>query len=332
MINRIKHCGGYMKKPLLIIALAMLVPVGVSAQSTTFGTDTRTLHFFPNTGFQYSGGYLDDFQEFDLIPNGQTRSYIFKTYLGEINHFYVQGNNGQPQSVYHSHPVFATHLASADLATGELKTYAEDPYISELDFGSQSPTVMYNQGRSNASLYDTLIFSFDRARYSESDYVTLRFRARVEGIYTQDMIPASGSMIFQLGINPGGEISHQSRYSLIKYFGQSNSQQSNLNYYGNDIYGFDYTVIAKTQTMSIFSLLSVNAYGSMVDYSHTAALGLDAPEGVSFSSASGVFLSQQQNISGAVPEPATWMMMVSGMGLVGGLLRRRRVRTTVSFT
>lgn len=33
----------------------------------------------------------------------------------------------------------------------------------------------------------------------------------------------------------------------------------------------------------------------------------------------------------AVPEPATWAMMIVGFGLMGGVLRRRRISTKVSF-
>lgn len=33
----------------------------------------------------------------------------------------------------------------------------------------------------------------------------------------------------------------------------------------------------------------------------------------------------------AVPEPATWAMMIGGVGMVGGAVRRRRVTTKVSF-
>jgi hypothetical protein len=29
------------------------------------------------------------------------------------------------------------------------------------------------------------------------------------------------------------------------------------------------------------------------------------------------------NVSAAVPEPATWAMLIAGFGLVGGALRRR---------
>jgi hypothetical protein len=35
--------------------------------------------------------------------------------------------------------------------------------------------------------------------------------------------------------------------------------------------------------------------------------------------------------AGAVPEPATWAMMIGGVGMVGGALRRRKVSTKVSF-
>ncbi len=33
-----------------------------------------------------------------------------------------------------------------------------------------------------------------------------------------------------------------------------------------------------------------------------------------------------------VPEPATWAMMLAGMGLAGAAMRRRKVRTTLSFS
>lgn len=39
----------------------------------------------------------------------------------------------------------------------------------------------------------------------------------------------------------------------------------------------------------------------------------------------------QAIVSGAVPEPATWAMMIGGVGMVGGAVRRRRVSTKVSF-
>ena len=39
------------------------------------------------------------------------------------------------------------------------------------------------------------------------------------------------------------------------------------------------------------------------------------------------------NISlSAVPEPATWAMMIGGFGMVGGAMRRRRSSATVSYS
>jgi len=32
-----------------------------------------------------------------------------------------------------------------------------------------------------------------------------------------------------------------------------------------------------------------------------------------------------------VPEAGTWMLMIAGMGMVGGAMRRRRMRTTVRY-
>ena len=37
------------------------------------------------------------------------------------------------------------------------------------------------------------------------------------------------------------------------------------------------------------------------------------------------------NVPGAVPEPATWMMMLMGFGLIGGAIRRKRQNVQVSF-
>ncbi len=36
-------------------------------------------------------------------------------------------------------------------------------------------------------------------------------------------------------------------------------------------------------------------------------------------------------LTGAVPEPASWALMIAGIGMVGGAMRRRRVSTKVSF-
>jgi len=52
---------------------------------------------------------------------------------------------------------------------------------------------------------------------------------------------------------------------------------------------------------------------------------------VTFASSANSFEVDNLAVSGAVPEPASWAMMIGGFGLAGGALRRRRTQTTVKF-
>ncbi len=66
--------------------------------------------------------------------------------------------------------------------------------------------------------------------------------------------------------------------------------------------------------------------GDQCDFGHTGTLGLGAtPKGLSWTSDSGLFLSQTGGGgTGGVPEPATWAMMILGFGAAGSALRNRR--------
>jgi Nidogen-like/PEP-CTERM motif len=72
------------------------------------------------------------------------------------------------------------------------------------------------------------------------------------------------------------------------------------------------------------------------------ALGLDPANttafvtGLTFDVAGPTTITLQQNpvstfVSGGVPEPATWAMMMLGFGAAGGMMRYRRRKTSVSF-
>jgi len=57
-----------------------------------------------------------------------------------------------------------------------------------------------------------------------------------------------------------------------------------------------------------------------VNFGHTAQLYVMAPEGITLSSASGVFLTAPPVTP--VPEPGTWMQMLAGLGVLARLARR----------
>ena len=68
------------------------------------------------------------------------------------------------------------------------------------------------------------------------------------------------------------------------------------------------------------SLTLSSAEGGTSDFSHTAAFGITLPPGYSFTSASGVFLTQPL---AAVPEPQTWLLLAVGLMLLGAGARQR---------
>ena len=67
--------------------------------------------------------------------------------------------------------------------------------------------------------------------------------------------------------------------------------------------------------------------GDTCDFGHTGAFRFGAlPGGLSYTSESGTFLTGLGGVvGGGVPEPATWAMMITGFGLIGMAMRRRRV-------
>jgi len=73
--------------------------------------------------------------------------------------------------------------------------------------------------------------------------------------------------------------------------------------------------------LSIFALTQQNPINVEMDFLNTGTFGIRTDPGVTFTSASGVLLT---GVTSAIPEPATWAMMITGFGLVGATVRRRR--------
>ncbi|MDA0204147.1 MAG: PEP-CTERM sorting domain-containing protein [Acidobacteria bacterium] len=71
------------------------------------------------------------------------------------------------------------------------------------------------------------------------------------------------------------------------------------------------------------SLFATTGGDSFFDLTNTAALDLILPEGVTFRSDSGVFLTERVS---NVPEPSAWLLLAGGLSLVRATRRRRSGR------
>ncbi len=285
----------------------------VEAQS--FGADSRAYTLIG--GFQYAGGYTNDFQEFINTGNGAASSAISGTFAGNVRVDCGDGTaiGSRPCDV----AVASPYSASANLATGQLKAYAENYAI---------PTGGYccttSQSGSNASLIDTLTFAFDPSLNEQ--YLKIGFRTTVQGVFTP-LYPGGTATMKSMLTATSSQTNFTYGGSTVDYFGIDNPVGGGLTYYGRGTYGFDMMVRAGSPfDVTVRNGLSVRAYGAAIDYSHTSTLGIILPDGVSYTSASGVLLSQ----AAVVPEPATWALMIGGFGMVAGAIRRRERRVVAA--
>ncbi len=80
--------------------------------------------------------------------------------------------------------------------------------------------------------------------------------------------------------------------------------------------------------LDVFASLSLvvstndNPVTVTMDFMNTGQFRVNTAPGVSFSSASGVFLSQ----AAPVPEPASWAMLAFGLTAIGAAAKKRRRR------
>jgi hypothetical protein len=208
------------------------------------------------------------------------------------------------QTTANNGPTTATSYSAADLSSGTLKS---------MDAGT-----IGGQGSSVVELFDTLTFTVAGA--TGSTMTNFGINAALDG---SDPDTGISNIDFALVVGQGANGSADAAFSyntfdppiVVDELGWtsesvSSATLSNLGFQGV------LTGQGATFTDTIDLKLTLSCVSETCDYSHTGMVTLNLPSDVTFTSASGVFLTSQQS---GVPEPASGAMTVAGLMLAVGV-------------
>jgi hypothetical protein len=219
---------------------------------------------------------------------------------------------------------------SADLRTGELKLVADTQsahIYAQAQARMTERITIYAPGATSDAPAE-IRFLFDIEGDVEPGLL-------VDGVFQQ----WAGLAVFGASIRP----SYGSDYSMgVQFYGgdgtvltsasngwthsRGGSVLNTGGLYVSDYIGlpttFELSFMQQFETVS-FDLLLSAAVSDNANFGHTIGTRLLMPGGASFTSESGVFLTQ---VPEAVPEPTTWATMLIGFGVVGATMRSSRRR------
>jgi len=212
----------------------------------------------------------------------------------------------------------------ANLKTGTLKAYAySDGTPAIVGYGGP----FGGDADSYAELRDTVFLSFNSG-YSSlySGGVPVQISLHLDG-YTDTSRPFGlGAAAFYATFGYGTGTSIAATLGSIRYNSSNGADDTsgtfNFLQVGNEFVGTIIVPPSRNYFDLTMSLYAHGSYGGVAEYSDTASIGLLLPAGVTFTSGSGVFLSERE--PAPLPEPGVWQSMIVGFGLIGALLRLRR--------
>jgi len=226
--------------------------------------------------------------------------------------------------------VFATGGASADLASGTLKAAAfSSPGFTLTPTQSCAPSPFFATASAAASIQDVLHLTIPKALQADNVFLTMTMA--IDGKLSTSL--PLGIANLELVSDLSGQVPHA---TYLRGTGVTNNQTASItdtieiHAAGSSLSTDAVTVIAQLlldrANPSAFGLPgdgpNAISFGNFADYSDTGQLGLVVPDGVTFTSDSGVFLTS--SAAESVPEPRTLTLFASG--LAGCILVRRPAR------
>ena len=233
-----------------------------------------------------------------------------------------------------------TSSASANLATGVLRAYGQG-FCS----GTGFPANACGDGQALAEMQDLITFTNTTGQTQD---ITVSFAfdgsagSSLDHVFTFFCFGATANCAGNAnGAGPHGPIGGPPVFKFTEDCIDGNCGNPNPTtvmptggYVSSSVTGANTTTEAFTGVFAVPAGMSTDALnawmqiscgdGDTCDFSHTATFGMSTVNGVSFTSSSGVLLSQTRS---AVPEPSSWaMMLIGGLGVATGIVRRGRGR------
>jgi hypothetical protein len=244
-------------------------------------------------------------------------SYSVPTSLG-LTDATVQAANTTFDQLANS-DISVSALATADLASGSVGVYAL-PQAIPVGQGYNS-----NQAIASATLNDLLTFNVAGASSSTVTDIGVTFT--VDGTVSPGTSAANGGVESEYNLKLGdGTIDYvydtgDSNPNLIPINDGWVSTAITSESPDSFVFSGVYALTGATDPLNIQMLLSLNCTGNAsCDVSHTGAVSFTLPSNVTFTSASGVFLTQP--VTSATPEPS--YTLVAGIGFLGLVVFARR--------
>jgi PEP-CTERM motif len=198
--------------------------------------------------------------------------------------------------------------ASADLPSGSLRAFssAQGPFGDALSFAPQSPNPI--EVKAGAGFSDTLTFSVPAAVAASNPDLVFSVMMTVTGSLSGvSQVTACDGANCMTQSNGPGQLGGPVNLQIPQFYSISDGSVVVLN------------AGLSVQSIGGFGGLSGVLFSS-ADFGDTAAITFELPAGVTFTSASGEFLSQPL---GATPEPGSLFLLGTGLASMAGLIRRR---------